>query len=211
MSKKIFNTVITSERHRKYGFCEESDFETIELFELEKAEKELVVKFNDYDGQKEYISFNNYAFEKIDNKSYLGNLSTEIHRNLIKKQGYFTPQTAINFILRIRESSLKTYSYIRGFQFVLIGRTLYVSKCKLEDLQIGVTGNMLFAHWISICIEPKNENKRLYKLNKKNFNKVVKEEYARWKEGDPKTTNIDGGTHSCFSKPTKIKWGELYK
>jgi len=82
---------------------------------------------------------------------------------------------------------------------------------ELEDLQIGVTGNMLFANWISIDIEPANENKSLYKLNKKNFDTVVKTEYARWKKGDPKTTNINGQTHSFFSKPTKVKWGELYK
>jgi len=47
-------------------------------------------------------------------------------------------------------------------------------------------------------------------LSKENFNKTVKEEYKRWMEGDPKTKNINGETHSCFAKPTNLKWGENY-
>ena len=207
--EKVFHTVVTSERHREYGYCEKSDFGTIELFILQPHEKELIVSFTDYDHKEEFINFRGYAYRKFNKNSYFFGMSKDEQAEWGKKQGYFSKETAINLMLEFRKRMESQFSYVATGKYILIGKTLYARYSKLKDLVITSVGNTTFAHWISIDIEARPDLWH-YKLSKKNFDKLVKEEYARWKKGDPKTTNIVGQTHSCFSKPTKVKWGKKY-
>ena len=39
--KHLFKSPLTSERHRKIGTCDKSDFAGLELIELDKEEKKL--------------------------------------------------------------------------------------------------------------------------------------------------------------------------
>jgi len=208
--EKLFNTVMTTQRHREIGYCEDSDFATIELLKLNPEEKELIVSFNDYKSKKEYIKYKGYAYSKADSNSYLGGMSREDQKSWVDKQGKISEKYAIKLMLQIRERTIENFSCISSSSFILIGRTLYVRYSKISDLKITIGGNMIFAHWISINIE-NHSGKSDYKLSKKNFDKIVKKEKAHWDKGNPNTKNIIGRTHSCFSKPEKVKWGEKYK
>jgi len=207
--RNIFNTIVTTKRHREIGYCESSDFGKIELIALESSEKELIVSFNDYKDKKEFIAFEGHAYAKVNKSSYFGGMSREEEGSWAKKQGKFSERTAIKLLLELRKRFENTFSNVSSAKYILIDRTLYVQYCKLKDLAITVCGNMLFAHWISINIEC-HEGKENIKLNKSNFEKIVKAQYERWKQGNPKTKSIDGHTHSCFSKPTNVKWGEKF-
>lgn len=205
--KKIFNSIVTTKRHRQIGYCEPSDFGTIELISLSPSEKELIVSFADYKDKKEFIAFKGHAYSKVNPSSYFGGMSKEEEEGWTKKQGKFSEKTAIKLVLGIRERFEKAYSNVSSIKYILIGKTLYVEYCKIKDLTITVCSNMLFANWISIDIEC-HGGKVNIKLNKRNFDKTVKTQFARWKQGNPEAKSIDGHTHSCFSKPTNVKWGE---
>jgi len=206
--KKIFHTFLMSKIHKDFGRCERQDFGTLKLFQLEEDEKELIVSFETYNAKEELILFKGEVYRKLNKETRLG-IDQDKTKFFLSRQGKFTQDLAINLMMIISQQ-INNYSIVTNEIFILIGRTLYKRYCKLEDLGIGVTGNMMFAHWISISIEPNNHNKELYPLNKKEFQKVVRKEFARWKKGDPKTTNIYGDTHSHFSKPTKVRWGKNF-
>ena len=207
--EKIFHSPITTQRHRELGTCEDSDFATIELIELLPEEKVLIVSFEGYEKKREFIEFEGHAYSKMNAGSYFGGMSREDEAVWTKKQGKFSRKLAIKLLLTIREHIDNQFSCISSEKFILIGKTLYARYSKISDLTITICGNMSFAHWLSIDIEA-HGNKTTVKLNKTNFDKTVKEQFARWKKGDPKATSIDGRMHSCFSKPLKVKWGEKY-
>jgi len=211
--KKIYHTITVSERNKHVGLWEDKDFGKIELFTMPKENKELIVSYTDYKTKHELIEVDGKGvYEKVHKRSYLGGFSTEDEEKIMKKQGYYSEKTAIELMLKIRKATERTFTFMTDFSFILIGKTLYVRRCNVEDLVITVQGNTLFAHWISIDFgtDKDNEDKEII-LNKFNFNRIVNEQFARWKKGDPNTKNIDGDTHSSFSKPTKVKWGVNYR
>lgn len=208
--KTIFKSVITSERHRKIGFCEKSDFGHISLIELHPEEKELVVSFDEYDEKKEFIKYKNIIYSKLNKSSYLGGVSREDENEILKKQGKFSQQSALNLVLELRERLENWYSCVSSMRFLLISKTLYTNYCKEGELKITVCGNLSFANWLSINIEAEHGGKNNHNLNKKEFYKTVKEQYQRWLKNDPNTKSIDGKTLSLFSKPKNVKWGKDY-
>ena len=87
---------------------------------------------------------------------------------------------------------------------------------KLKEISVS-GGTQLFKQKMNInfaaILDPyaiDNSGKRIEKLNKENFDRIVKTEYKEWMKGNPNTKSIDGKTHSCFSKPTNVKWGDDY-
>lgn len=206
--KILFKTIVTSQRHREQGTFEDSDFGSIRLIELDPSEKELIVSFDEYKDKKEYIKVGNYVYSKMGGNPYLCGMSREDEDFWIAKQGKFSSNLAIRLMLTLRPKLENRFSGVDSVRYVLIGRTLYSRYCKIEDLNITVCGNMLFAHWISINIEA-HGGKENIKLSKENFIKTVKEQKARWNDGNPNATSIDGHKHSCFSVPTNVKWGNI--
>ena len=207
--KKLFHTVITSQRHRTAGFCEKSDFGVIDLFELEPSEKKLIVNFRPYSNEpiKEFIEHEGLAYVKMYSFPRMGREAESVW---LKKQGKFSNNTAIKLMLELREDIERSYSSVAGYSFILIGKTLYISYCPVKELSITVSGNLLFSCWLSINIES-HTGKAQFKLNEKTFEKVVKEEKARFEKAKPKKGFNRGDGHVHFSAPVNVVWGDKYK
>lgn len=205
----LYHTVVTSRRHREMGYCEESDFGGIELFQPEENEHELIVSFKGYssDPVTEFVLINFFdsgkdmVYRKVTKAVGLPHQS----RDAQDAMNYvFGENKAIQEMCRIRESMEYSFSCVANHRFVLIGRTLYQEYCKPEDLCIGVSGNILFSHWTSITIESRLRNMAYYPLSKENLKAVVKDRKKKWE--DAKIEGRGDG-HSLFTKPTQVKWG----
>lgn len=206
----IFHSVITSERHRQIGYCESSDFGSINLISISPLKKELVVSFMDYDKPQEYVSYNNMIYKKIVKGEGINHLSREEEEKYIKLQGKFTEKTALKLVLELRKRMENTFSWVDTKSFLLIGKTLYSKYCKPKDLTITVCGNLAFSCWLSINFEA-HGNKVTHKLNKSNFEKVFLNQKKRFEEAKPKEGRVRGDGHVAFSYPKKIVWGAKYK
>ena len=136
--EKIFNTVYTTERHRKWGTCEPSDFGTIELIRLSPSEKELAVSFKDHTvdtknpqgnmvlKETEYIVYGKDIYVKVDYHHFaLHGSREEQYEWLNKKQGKLSDKTAKKAMLDLRESCERSYSTASDYKFIIIGNTLY--------------------------------------------------------------------------------------
>lgn len=209
--RTLFHSVTTTERHRKIGYCEPSDFGKIILYEVAPEDKQLIVSFKKYisDPMVEYVEFNGQAFRKIDTRNGLSGLSREDDKAWGKKQGKFSEQTAKQLVLKIREGADNRFSNAGSETFLLIGRTLYESYCPANKLSITVASNLLFSCWLSIDIES-HGGKTEYKLSKSNFDKVFKAQKKRFEDAKPEKGKIKGDGHIGFSAPTQITWGEKY-
>jgi hypothetical protein len=203
--KKIFHTVLTTERHKKHGYCEAQDFGSLELIQLEPEEKKLIVSYDDNENHIEMIEHNGKAYVKITNNSLFIGFSKEEDKEIASKQGKYSPNTALKFILEMRERLDNSYSHASEESYILIGRSLYAEFCKKRELSITVCGNLLFSYWLSIDIEAKHGGKKNYKFSKESFEKVFRTEKKRFDEGKPKNKKGDG--HVSFSYPKNIKWG----
>lgn len=206
--KTLFHTVITTERHRERGFCEDSDFGKIELLELLPEEKQLVVSFKDYDKEIEYIEHDGYAYKKIGVSSGVWGFSKEEEEKIISKQGKFSQKYVLDLVLKIRARMERTFSCVGSASFILIGRTLYTRYSKIEDLNITTCGNCMFSHWLNVDIEA-HGGKVTYPLSKTSLKEVVKERKAYWESTKP-VNGTRGDGHSIFSQPLSVKWGKKY-
>jgi hypothetical protein len=209
MERTIFTSPITSERHRKHGYCEKSDFGRIDLIELQAEDKQLIVSFKDYSGAIEFIEYKGFAFKKVGQRSGFGGMSRDEEGVWLKKQGKFSEKTALKLVLDIRERFESRYYPASSERYILIGKTLYVEYCKLKDLTITVAGNLLFSCWLSIDFES-HGGKQTFKLNKKNFERVFKEQKARFEKAKPVKGAKVGDGHVNFSFPKQIVWGNKY-
>jgi hypothetical protein len=205
---RLFHSVTTSQRHRKDGFCEDSDFGHIELLELDPEEKELIVSFKDYQTNGEYIEYEGYAYTRMQPRML--SMDVDDTKGWGKKQGKFSPKTALQFVLEERKLLDRRYSFAGSARYILIGRTLYSRYCKVKDLSITTAGNLTFSHWLSIDFES-HGGKEEHKLSKSNFAKIKSESRKRWEAAKPKNGRIQGDGHSIFSYPTNVKWGEKYR
>ena len=122
----------------------------------------------------------------------------------MKRNGKFSRKTAIKLMLKIRESSCKSYSCVSSSYFILIGRTLYQRWCKVKDLCITTSGNMSFGQWYSVDIEPRHCNKGNTLLTRKNYFTVLEKSRKYFDE------NKVAGRESnqFFSYPESLKWGK---
>jgi hypothetical protein len=210
MKRVIFHTVYTSERHRTMGTCDSGDFGKIDLIQLDKEDKELMVSFRKYSDEPktEYIEHEGYAYKNFGGK--IAHLSQEEEEKWSGKQGKFTPKTAIELMLIFRESKRRTFAHADDSSYILIGRTLYERYCKTEDLSITVCGNTMFSHWISIGIES-HGGKVEYPLSKSKFKEIYKDRKQSFEDTRPdKHFSGRADTHSHFSYPQQIKWGAKY-
>lgn len=206
--KTLFHTVITSRRHREHGYCEDSDFGRLELIELSPEEKQLVVSFKDGDEAVEYIEYKGQIYKKVNSESRFCGLSRDEENAVVKKQGKFSVQETIKFVLAQRKSMEHGFSNVGDETYILIGRTLYSHYCKKSELGITYTGNLLFSYWLSINIQS-HFNLKVHKLSKKNFEKIVKEQKARF-DADMPAEGTRRAKEAYFSCPTQVKWGEKY-
>lgn len=205
--KKIFNTPITSRRHRELGFCEENDFANLDLVSIPEEEKALIVKFKIDSTETEYIEFNNEVYIKINSDNNVFPFSREEDAEWIKKQGKFTEKECIKLMLKLREPMEKSYSCIDSKKYILIGRTLYYKYCKIEELNITVCGNLTFSCWLSIDIERTHDGKSNIPLTKTNLLKTIKEKKIAFNKAKTNSFNVDN--HISFSCPTNTKWGNI--
>lgn len=203
----IFKSPITTKRHKEHGFCEDTDFGQIELIELSPAEKKLIVSFMDYDEFEEFIEYKGCAFRRISKATRSLPFGQKEEVTWASKQGKFSRKTAVKLVLELRSSFDDDYSGARSQRIILIGRTIYVEYCKIKDLTITVASNMLFSSWITIDIES-HPGKVTIELNKRNFEKVFKEQKARFEKDKPKKGQKVGDGDVRFSYPKQIVWGK---
>jgi len=201
----LFKSPLTSERHRKTGSCEESDFAGLELIEMGIDEKKLIVSFKDYSKEVEYIEHQKQVYIKINENYGFAGMSREEQDVWVKKQGKYSYKSAIQLMLAIRERKEKSYSNVIGGSFILIGGTLYALYCNKKDLAITICGNLLFSCWLSINIEC-HSGKQNIKLSKENLESTIKKERIRFNKAKSKSIGID--KHVSFSYPKSVKWGE---
>ena len=206
----VFHSVITSERHRTLGYCENNDFGSIALINLSPDKKELIVAYQDDNKSHEYVSYNNKVYRKIIERNGITHFSREEEQKYQNLQGKFTVKTALGFVLEMRSRMEHSFSSPGEKSYLLIGRTLYYEYCKPKELTITVCGNLLFSCWLSIHFEC-HGNKITHKLNKPNFEKVLSAQKKRFEEARPAEGKRNGDGHVSFSHPTKIVWGENFK
>mgnify|MGYP003553212411 CR=1 FL=1 len=202
--KHLFKSPLTSERHRKIGTCDKSDFAGLELIELDKEEKKLIVSFKDYSKEVEYIEYAKQVYTKVNDDYGFAGMSREEQAKWVKKQGKYSYKSAIELMLILRERKENTYSNVYGGSFILIGNTLYTLYCDKKDLAITVCGNLLFSCWLSIGIEC-HSGKRNIRLNKKNLEDTIRKERIRFNNAKSNNGGVD--KHVSFSYPTSVKWG----
>lgn len=209
---QIFKTIFTSKRHRELGYCEPSDFGSIELIRLRPEEKKLIVSFRDSENEPvtEYIEHKGIVYKKMGKSESIGHLSREEDTEQGKMQGKYTDRKAIALLLKLRERKRANFSGMSDDSYIIIGNTLYADYCELKSLTITVASNLAFSYWLSIDIES-HGGKQQIKLNKKNFDRVVKTERKRFEDGKPKEGTRRGDGHVHFSCPVEVKWGERYK
>lgn len=207
----IFFSVTTSERHRNIGYCEPSDFGSVELIQLSPEQKVLIASFRRYsnDPITELIEYNKFVYKKVSTDSYFCGMSKEEEKEWLKLQGKFTSKTAIKLVLELRRRSENTFTHLDNINFLLIGKTLYQRYCEINRLKITVCGNLLFSYWLSIDIEGEHGGKNNTPFSRKNFERVFKVQKERFESGKPKTKRGDG--HVAFGYPKNITWGEKYK
>jgi len=133
---KLFHTIVTTERHREHGYCEDSDFGKIELIELSPTEKNLIVSFQDYKHKKEFIEYEGCAYLKVGECSNFGGMSRDKEAIWIAKQGKFTRNSAITLMLELRKRFESSFSYVSSAKYILIGKTLYARYSKIKTLQL---------------------------------------------------------------------------
>lgn len=201
---QIFKTPVVSQRHVELGFCENSDFATIELSVAEPVEVEFIFSHLSEDippipATKKVIKYNRYYYQNILRLPF----SRDDDKFWMKKNGKFSTKTAINLMLKIRESHCNQYSCVYDSYFILIGRTLYQRWCKIKDLCITTTGNMLFGQWFSIDIESRHCNKINILLTKKNYFKALNKAKKYFNKNKVKGREKE----QFFSYPKSLKWG----
>jgi len=202
---QIFQTTVTSKRHREIGYCEKSDFGTLDLWQLNKDEKKLIVSFKDYKKEVEYIEFKGTVYIKIHNDYRFQYMSREDDTLWTGKQGKFSVKSALKLVLDLRQKFEGSFSNVSSGSYILIGNTLYAEYCKRKDLAITVCGNLLFSCWLSIGIEA-HAGKANIKLSKKSLDDTIRKEKARFdKAKGSQIGKVDN--HVSFSYPKNVKWG----
>lgn len=207
----IFFSVTTSERHRNIGYCEPSDFGSVELIKLSPEKKVPIIEFKKYSGDPliELIEYNKFVYKKVNKDSYFCGMAKDEEAEWLKLQGKFTDKSATKLILELRKRSENTFSSVSDINFLIIGKTLYQRYCEVKKLKITVCGNLLFSYWLSIDIEPEHGGKGNTTFSRKNFEKLFKTQKERFESGKPTKKRGDG--HVSFSYPKNITWGEKYK
>ena len=201
--ENLYHTLLVSDRHKKLGYCETSDFGKIALNELSEEEAPLICTIKD--------------FQEIDNlRLFRGNYYTDNYTHMSssicakdifkRKQGRLTPTKAIELMITLRYKSEGSFSYVPNYEYALINKHLYVKLCSKGRLVISQCGNILFGDWWSLDVETSNVNKRYVRFNKKNFDYEL-EEAKKWI--DEKNKGRNESIH--FTYPS-IKWnGDNYK
>jgi len=171
----IYRSPITSERHQKYLYCEDGDFAEIQVIRLQEGEAPLTHVIDHGLGKIRRV--------RRWNGMYIHDLEFDGDQTWGPKQGKFTKNVLAEFFRDKRDHN-RGYYPVFSRTYYVIGNTIYVEWCKVKELAVTQTGNLIFGDWWSMSVEPDYGKPNYPRLTPENYRKAIKEGQKRVDEAN---------------------------